>query len=310
MVRIPTYLHCGCTPRLFARCAVTAVLSGAFSSCSGTTLLNWASSNGAYSARSEHAYGVHERQHLDIYEPAASSASPAPVVVFFYGGGWRDGSKDMYEFVGSSLAREGIVVVVPDYRLWPEVRYPVFVEDAAAAVAWVQREIERFGGDREQIFVAGHSAGAYMAALVALDERYLIGAGGDPDGLAGLAALSGPYDFLPLDEGSYLQDVFPVPLRDGSQPLEYASSRALPMLLVHGMDDERVLPLNSVRISEKARTAGSAVRLRLYPGVGHARVVAALAPLLDWVAPTRRDLLEWLSSAIPRPELVEDRHRP
>ena len=286
--------------RLQPRSLLVALTCAAgIASCSGTTLLNWTSSNGAYSARNEFAYGPHERQRLDVYEPRTSSPtsapSPSPVVVFFYGGGWRDGSKDMYEFVGSSLAREGFVVVIPDYRLWPDVRYPSFVEDAAAAVAWVQREIGQFGGDCEKIVVAGHSAGAYLATLVALDERYLREAGGDPRGLRGLVGMSGPYDFLPLDEGSYLQDVFPPPLRDGSQPLEYASSRSLPILLVHGMDDERVLPLNSVRLSEKARGAGSEVRLRLYPGSGHARVVAALAPLLDWIAPTRSDLLEWLA---------------
>lgn len=266
--------------------------------CSGTGILNTTSSNDVYVKSEAVAYGLAERQKLDVYRPSSDSAAvAAPVIVFFYGGGWREGSRDMYEFVASSIAREGYVVVIPDYRLYPEVSFPGFIEDAAASVAWVQSRIQGYGGDPDRIFLAGHSAGSHLAALIALDWSYLEDAGGHPEALRGFVGLSGPYDFLPLDEGSYLQEVFPPESRKASQPVEHvngSSATPLPMLLIHGTDDSRVWPRNSENLAEKARAAGGEVQLKLYEGVGHKRVAAALAPLLDFTADTRADILDWL----------------
>ncbi|WP_419190284.1 alpha/beta hydrolase [Saltatorellus ferox] len=275
--------------------ALVAVWAAA---CRGTQILNTTSSNDVYELSADIVYGENPRQRLDVYRPSSSGAQPAPVIVFFYGGGWREGDRGMYEFVASSITREGYVVVIPDYRLFPEVQFPAFIEDAAEAVAWVQRSIAGHGGDPDRIFLAGHSAGSHLAAMVALDPSYLKKAGGDAGRLVGFVGLSGPYDFLPLDEGSYLQELFPAATRDASQPVNHVRDSGeppLPMLLVHGTDDERVWPKNSRNLAAAAREAGGDVKLKLYEGVGHKRVAAALAPLLEFTADTRADILDWLA---------------
>ena len=136
--------------------------------------------------------------HARIYRP--QDAKTAPVIVFFYGGSWQSGNKSIYKFVGSALARRGRGVV-PDYRVYPEVIYPAFLEDGALAVRWTKDNATRFGADPNMLFVMGHSAGAYMAAMLALDSRWLGRAGLSPRrDIAGLVGISGPYDFLPLHD--------------------------------------------------------------------------------------------------------------
>lgn len=260
--------------------------------CSAFGLINAASSSSYYERYPDIAYGDRERQTLDVYEPSAAAAG-APVVVFFYGGGWRRGSKDDYEFVASSLTRAGYLVVVPDYRLYPQVRFPAFVEDAAAAVAWVDANAERFGGDSGTLFLMGHSAGAHIAALLALDARYVRRVGVMASGIDGLIGLSGPYDFLPLEEG-YLQEVFPDPGRAQSQPINHVTPAAPPTLLIHGSDDTVVSPDNSRRLAAALDAAGVTVELKIYDGVGHARVAAALAPPLDFIAGTVTDAVAFI----------------
>ena len=152
------------------------------------------------------AYGEGARRTLDVYRPSAAAA--APVVVFFYGGSWQSGHKEMYLFVAAALARRGYVIVVPDYRVYPEVRYPDFLDDGARAVRWAKDNAARFGGDPQKLFVMGHSAGAYIAAMLALDGRWLQKVDLAPDrDIAGLIGISGPYDFLPLSDGT-LKTIF------------------------------------------------------------------------------------------------------
>jgi poly(3-hydroxybutyrate) depolymerase len=144
--------------------------------CSPLTLLNGAVPDAASRATSGVAYGPLPRQRLDIYAPP--DADRAPVVVFFYGGSWRSGDRADYRFAGDALASRGIVAVIADYRLYPEARYPTFLQDAAQVVAWTQQHIGGYGGDPGRVFVAGHSAGGYIAAMLALDPRWLHRAGG------------------------------------------------------------------------------------------------------------------------------------
>jgi acetyl esterase/lipase len=143
------------------------------------------------------ACGVGPRRVLDVYAPPRG-ATPAPVIVFFYGGGWETGAKEMYRFVGASMAAHGIIVVIPDYRLYPEVRFPAFMDDPAQAVAWTRSNVQRLGGDPHRLFLMGHSAGGQIATLLALDPRYLLAAGVSPaHDLCGVIGLAAPYDFLP-----------------------------------------------------------------------------------------------------------------
>src|SRR5579862_822645 len=143
------------------------------------------------------AYAGCSRHRLDVCRPRGAVA--APVIIFFYGGAWRSGYKELYRYVGKALARRGYVAVVPDYRIYPEARYPDFVEDGARVVRWVKDNVSRFGGDPEKIFLQGHSAGAHIAAMLAIDARWLREVGLEPRrDIAGLIGLAGPYDFLPL----------------------------------------------------------------------------------------------------------------
>lgn len=269
-------------------CAILISLAG----CSTLDLINAASSNRYYDLAKDQSYGNEPRQRVDVYLPTAKTAD-APIVVFFYGGGWRDGSKDDYEFVASSLAREGIAVFIPDYRLYPSVVFPVFVQDGAKAVAWVLESADDYGLEAKQVYLMGHSAGAHIAALLATDFRYLETEGVGSASLAGLIGLSGPYDFLPL-ELDRLRRIFPEAIRQDSQPVNFVSAKSPPTLLIHGGDDEVVLKENSVSLAMQLETAGVPAEHIIYKGVGHARVVAALAPPLKFLAKTAKDSLRFI----------------
>jgi len=243
-------------------------------------------------------YGPGARQLLDVYSPFPRPAR-APVVVFFYGGGWEDGERGFYRFVGAALAERGIVAVVPDYRLFPEVRFPGFLEDAAGAVAWVQAEIDAFGGDPGQVFLMGHSAGAYIAAMLALDATWLSGARSaslvPAPKLRGVIGLAGPYDFLPLHT-EVLRAIFgPPETLWQTQPIHFASPAAPPMFLAHGARDRTVLPRNSSRLADRLRSFGCIAEERVYPVIGHKLLVAALARPLRFVAPVLRDSLDFIA---------------
>lgn len=279
---------------MLPRCRQIALFAAALclAGCSSFDIVNGLTNSGHYLRDADLRYRDGERGALDVYRPR-SAVGPLPVVVFFYGGGWREGQREDYEFVASELTRAGYIVVIPDYRLHPDVQFPAFVEDAALAVAWVGNHIDSFGGDPARIAVAGHSAGAHIAALLALDTRYLDAAGADAARVAAWIGLSGPYDFLPLDPG-YLTEVFPEDSRPQSQPIRYARADAPPTLLIHGGDDDTVWPRNSERMAARLADLGVPVTLHLYPDVGHARVVAALASPFDGLAPTARDIIGFL----------------
>ncbi len=246
-------------------------------------------------------YGPGQRHRLDIYSPSPhpnGALRMAPVVVFFYGGGWEEGDRDFYRFVGAALAERGIVTVVPDYRLFPEIRFPGFLEDAAQAVGWVQAEIGDFGGDPGRVFLMGHSAGAYIAAMLALDATWLSGARAaslrPAPKLRGVIGLAGPYDFLPLHT-EVLRAIFgPPETLWQTQPIEFVSPAAPPMFLAHGARDRIVLPRNSTRLSARLRAAGCIAETRLYPVIGHKLLIAGMARPLRFVAPVLHDSLDFI----------------
>ncbi len=264
--------------------------------CSPTRVISQLSPTAHLDREQGVAYGVHERQRLDIYAPvrADGSLKSAPVVVFFYGGAWQRGERENYGFVGSFLADQGVVAVIPDYRIYPDVRFPDFMHDGAAAVAWVQQNIERYGGDPKRIVLMGHSAGAHIAALLALDTRYLEEQKVSPEVIAGLIGLAGPYRFS-IDSG-YLAEIFAPAAGNGdSQPINFVHGDAPPTLLIHGDDDEVVLPGNSLSMHERLCEAGAASEVLMYPGVGHIRIVAALAPPLAFIGRTNKDVAAFLA---------------
>jgi acetyl esterase/lipase len=258
--------------------------------CAPLTLLNAVTPASSYEKSADIAYGDDPRQRLDVYTPVKTS-SPAPVVVFFYGGSWNKGERADYAFVGSALASRGIVTVVADYRLYPQVRYPTFLEDSAAAVAWTNSQIARFGGDAEHIFVMGHSSGAYNASMVALDKRWLEKSDLSPNIVRGWIGLAGPYDFLPI-ENPDVKPVFHFPNSPPeSQPIRYALAGSPPALLIAAIEDELVNPQrNTGGMATRLKAAGVSVKELYYPKPSHATLIASLvwpfqhlAPVLDEV---------------------------
>ena len=272
------------------------VATAAFATgCSPIRLINELAPTDTYVRTADIPYGLHPRQRLDVYVPRVRTV-PAPVVVFFYGGAWRSGSRADYLFVGEALASRGIVTFVADYRLYPEVRFPDFVSDSAAAVAWAQTNAARYGADPARLFVMGHSAGAYNGAMVALNAQYLRTAGGAADAIAGFVGLAGPYDFLPLTSAS-LRNIFGWPdTSPDTQPIHFAGSLAPPTLLLTATRDSVVDPGNSMRLAERLRAAARPVRTKEYPSLDHRTLVGALAVPLRDLAPVLDDIATFVAA--------------
>ncbi len=239
-------------------------------------------------------YGDHPRQRLDVYAPRGAGDVKRPVVVFFYGGAWSSGSRGAYAFAGRAYAGEGFVAVVPDYRLVPEVRFPAFVEDGAASLRWVRDNIARYGGDPARVTVAGHSAGAHIAALLALDPRWLRGAGVASGFIRAGALMAGPYDFLPFDDARSLAAFGAWPRPAETQPITYARADAPPLWLATGTSDTTVRPRNGEALAARLRAAGASPTVRLYPGRGHADLVIGLARPLRGRVSTLADSAAYL----------------
>jgi acetyl esterase/lipase len=264
------------------------VLAGFSSACTSLSFLiaNVPAAFGAYERSSDIAYGKDRRQRLDVYRPRQAGTG-RPVVIFWYGGSFDSGSKDSYRFVGAALAERGFVTVVPDYRLYPMVRFPAFLEDPAKAVAWVQQHAQEFGGDPHRIVLMGHSAGAHIAAYLAYKPDALIEAGARPEWIAALVGLSGPYALAPNTRR--LHTIFGRPYTEADwQPVRFVTHRAPPTFLAHGLDDLLVSAHQSEQLRDALRQADVRVEAKLYAGRGHADMVAALsmparhrAPVLD-----------------------------
>jgi acetyl esterase/lipase len=267
---------------------------------SPTATLNTLASLASRRVASDVAYGPHARHRLDVYAPGDTApAGGHPVVVFFYGGSWNRGERADYRFVGEALAARGVLTLVADY---PEVRYPDFLADCALALAYGLREAQRLGGNPKRVFVMGHSAGAYNAAMLALDARRLGAAGHAPAELAGFIGLAGPYDFLPMHNPDTRPVFFHPDYPPGTQPIDYAIKGAPRSFLAAATDDTLVNPQrNTVGLASRLRDAGAAVEMKLYPRVNHLTLVAALAWPLAWLAPVLDDVVGFINAGPSQP---------
>jgi acetyl esterase/lipase len=218
-----------------------------------------------------------QRGLLDLYLPRKTTGDrAAPLIVFWYGGAWQTGSKSDYRFVGKALAARGALTALPDYRLYPEVRFPAFLRDAAAAVALAQREAPRYGADPWRTVLGGHSAGAYIAAMLALQPAYLRAAGVDPASIVGFFGLSGPYAIDPNTDA--LRDIFTSVARpEDFQAVLQASAGAPPALLVHGTGDSVVYVSHTEKLAAALREKGDTVEVRIVKKRTHADTVVALS---------------------------------
>jgi acetyl esterase/lipase len=287
------------------RSLILAVAGLLLSACSPTAALNRLAliSSGSPEVVRDRAFGAHPRQKLDVYAPDRKGG-PKPVLVFLYGGAWNDGDKSIYGFAGGALASRGFVTVIPDYRLYPEVRYPAFLQDNAAAVRWARDHAAEFGGDPNRIVLMGHSAGAYNAAMLALDPRWLRDAGVPAGAVKAWAGLAGPYDFLPLDDEATIRTFGQTPELAETQPVNFVGRDDPPSFLATGGDDERVEVRHTRTLAAKLQAAGVQTQARIYPGVGHVGLVLALAAPFRGRAPVLAEATAFLrrQSAAPPAE--------
>lgn len=276
-------------------------LSGLLTACTPVSLLNALTPTDTYTQTRDLAYGNDPRQRLDIYTPTHKKPGPTPVVLFFYGGSWNSGSRSDYRFVGEALASHGYVTVIADYRLYPQVRYPDFLKDGAHAFAWVQQHISDYGGDPAHLFVMGHSAGAYNAAMLALDPRLLAEVKQNPSAIRGWIGLAGPYDFLPIKNPDVRPVFFHPNSPPDSQPINHISASAPPALLLAARDDDLVNPQrNTGGLAKRLRAVGVPVSEHYYDNVSHITLVAALAKPLRYKAPALDEIARFVDSDADR----------
>ena len=271
-----------------AMSVVALAVLGALAACSPVMLVNAITPSSSFLKTADLAYvaGNNERHRLDVYQPSGAEyvGKLRPVIVFFYGGAWQQGSRSHYLFVAEALTQRGYVVVLPDYRVYPEVMYPDFLHDGASVVAWTRGNIERYGGDRSRLFLMGHSAGAHIAAMLALDPDYLAAQKVPADSIKGLIGLAGAYDFLPLTEPNVIALFSSEKNLAMTQPISYVQPRAVrsapPTLLMHGDADTRVRPKNSINLARELRAAGAKVEFDLLPGIDHTSIIAKFTRVL------------------------------
>ncbi len=270
-----------------SRRGLFAALIATAGGCTPANLLNTTVIRAGYKRTEDIPYGPLPRQQLDYYQPDVPRAD-GKTVVFFFGGAWDHGKRGEYVFLGQALASQGTTVIIPSYGLFPDVRFPTFLEDAALAVRWAA---DRMGV--EKLFLMGHSSGAHIALMLAAHTPYLAAANVDRMKMRAVIGLSGPYDFLPITVPR-LQEVFSSANDPNVQPITFAKAPLPPALLIHGAADAKVEPGNSVRLAAAWRAAGGTVELKLYPDVDHANVVASFSELLRKRAPTLADVTAYI----------------
>ena len=266
---------------------------------SPAAILNAWAARGDYKVSREIAYAPGSRKALDVYAPAVIGEKRASIVLFLYGGGWEDGDKSTYLFVGAALAARGFVTIIPNYRVYPEVRFPAFVEDAALAMRWARDHASEFGGDPDRMVLMGHSAGAHIAAMLTFDRQWLADVGLDPRRhLKAMVGLAGPYDFLPLHSDTLKAIFGPENRLAASQPINFVDGAAPRVFLATGRADDTVDPGNTTRLADRIRTKGGVAIVKIYDHVGHATLIGAFAGPLRPLAPVLRDATRFLHDAI------------
>lgn len=286
---------------LFGGAARVIVAGGAKSLNLGDRLLG--DSDGATLQVAGQPYGSGERNKLNIWVPMGTKKTDRlPVLVWLYGGGWYSGARDDYGFAGRAFARQGFIVVIPDYRIVPDGHWPDFLHDSAAAVAWTDAHIGNYGGDPDRIALAGHSAGAYNAVMIALDPQWMRAAGSGASVIRGVAALAGPYDFAPFEKGGRadvaMGDIRPV---ERTQPITFVRADAPPLWLGHGTADTVVRVRNSQRLAAAMHKVGGSATLREYDGLSHNDLVMALTRPLAYKGPILPEVADFLRGVTARP---------
>lgn len=300
------------------RLAFAAAAASLLAACSPIKLVDRLTPRDTYLAETGITYGGEPRQQLDVYRPLPETAPPEgqrPLIVFFYGGTWTTGERASFRFVGEALASRGAVVVIPDYRLSPQVTYPAFVRDSALAMKWGLDNAARLGADPKQVYVMGHSSGGYNAAMLALDARWLGELGASPKQLAGWIGLAGPYDFLPMGDPD-AQRAFDWPNTPrSSQPIAHVSAAAPRTLLLAATKDTLVDPVrNTGQMARRLRAEGVDVQVQTFDNLSHVTLIGAVATPIRWiggpVVPPILDFVGLSPASVGRPSIQSLNHSP
>jgi acetyl esterase/lipase len=262
--------------------------------CSGIKVLNFITPSNDYTLYKDISYQPTNDKKLDVYVPAMQDTHHN-VVIFFYGGSWQSGSKDMYRFVGQSLAKQGYVTIIADYRTYPDSYFPAFMEDAAQVLKWTHTYAAKYGGNNKRIFVAGHSAGAHIAMLLTLDQSYLRSIEAKPSWIHGTIGIAGPYDFLPFTDPK-IKALFSKSPDEKSQPINYVHKNVAPILLLHGTADKDVYLKNSVTLERKLHKNDNQVRLITYDNIDHIDIIMAMSIYFHYKAPVLNDIKDFIDA--------------
>jgi len=244
-------------------------------------------------------FGTHG-QTLDVWRPSGAAATKRPVLIFWYGGGWAKGDRRAYAFAARAYAESGFVVVMPDYRKVPDIRFPAFLQDGAEAVKWTRDHVAEYGGDPDRIAVAGHSAGAHIVAMLTLDTQWLKAEGVDPKIIKAAVGLSGPYDFYPFTSSRAIEAMKGADPA-ATQPINFARADAPPMLLVTSTGDTEVRPKNAINLAAKLKALGATVTLKEYPLLTHEDIAKALSKPFRGKGPILADSVAFLNAALEAP---------
>jgi len=266
-----------------------AMILGLFA-CAPVTVLNTITPSASFSKLKNISYGALERQKLDIYKPANAKVG-APVLVFIHGGSWTEGSKDIYKFLAEGFTSEGYEVVVPNYRLYPQGRFPDMITDSAEAVSYAARS---YPG--RPLILMGHSAGGYNVMMLATDKTYLEKAGTDLCArISGVISLAAPTGAYPLKEEPYIT-IFPDRFTKGDAPLNLATAPIPPVFMINGADDKTVGPKNARVLAEKVEMRGGKSRVGIYDGLNHIDVIKNLSRHFDGSTELKADIVRFIDA--------------
>jgi len=260
----------------------------ALAACAPVSILNGITPSSTFDRTKNVSFGEGDRDELDIYR-ADEPKEDAPVLMFVHGGSWDSGSKGIYKFLAEGFTKSGYDIVVPNYRLYPQGRFPDFIEDNAKAVSYTA---ETFPD--KQIVLIGHSAGAYNVLMLAMRDEYLRTAGVDRCAkILGVVALAAPTGIIPLDSEPLIT-IFPDRFTGDDAVLNNVTGPAPSIFLGHGESDTTVYPRNSTALAEKITARGGSARVEIYPGQSHIDVVKVLSRHFDGDATLKADIVNFI----------------
>lgn len=268
------------------------------SGCSALQVVNSVSKIYTVDVKENIAFGEDPKLKYDLYLPdtASEEFDATPVIVFFYGGSWNRGDKSEYEFVGRRLASMGYIAAIPNYRLYPEVKYPAFLEDGALSIAHLKKELAKpeykNRKPAQQFIMMGHSAGAYNAAMLALDPRWLESSGlTHQTSIQGFIGLAGAYNIYPINDVE-VRPVFDHPnYPPKSQPIDYTAKASVPSLILTPETDTLVsIERNSEALHTALKSAGNQTVLQTIKGTDHVTIIGTLSPLLFFKGSTAQPI--------------------